>query len=208
MVEVRDAFQRWVPHEGPSVAGVRSSSSRANNQRTVSFSDPDMAAASSDGNKTSLAGLREAMVRALTDLRLPLQRAKDFCEGAGGDGAAVTFSDFVSRYADASGLSKETTPSGNKEGREIWVERSAGAWVAVSLHELKDAQRAFDDQVAKQEDQDQESKSSDGGELMEDDAGVGVCFRSPKPLTSFGPHLEQRVANRYAVECFIVTCGR
>lgn len=181
VVEVRDAFQRWVPREGPSVAAVRSPSSRTNNKRAVSFSDPKRKAASSNGDKTSLAGLQAAMVGAMTDLRLPIQTAKNVCEGAGGDGPTVTFSDFVSRYADASGLLKEMEPSDKKGGREIWVEGSAGAWFAVPPKELKDARRVFDEVLAEQEDQDQESKnSSDGGELVELKRRLFELFAPPK----------------------------
>lgn len=171
VMEVRDAFQRWVPHEGPSVAAARSSSNQAVNKRAVSFSD---------GNKTSLAGLKEAMVRAMTDLRLPLETATDFCERVGGGEAAVTFSDFLSRYADASGLLKDISPSGNKGGRDVWVEGSAGVWVAVPLKELRDARREFDEQAAKQADQDQGSKSDDEGELVEV-RRAGEHFLSPIP---------------------------
>ena len=179
VVEVRDAFQRWVVSEGPSAAAVRSPSSRTNMKRAVSFSDPETKAAAPTGNKTSLAGLpEEAMVRAMTDLRLPLQTAKDFCEGASGDGAAVTFSEFVSRYADASGLLKEVTPSDEKGGRVVWVEGSAGGWFAVPRKDLKDARRVFDEHLENQEDQDQESESSDGGEPAEGHAVVVECFPS------------------------------
>lgn len=116
------------------------------------------------------------MVSAMAELRLPLETAEAFCEGVGensgesaaaepGRRVAVTFSDFVERYADASGLLRETASSGGKKrGREVWVEGHAGAWVAVPAKECKGARRVFDGQVAtRDEDQDQENKSDDGG---------------------------------------------
>eukprot|EP00752_Nemacystus_decipiens_P008770 g7826.t1 len=189
VVEVRDAFQRWVPHEGPSVAAVRSPSSRTNNKRAVSFSAPEKKAALSNGNETSQAGLQEAMLRAMTDLRLPRQTAKAFCEGAGADGVAVTFSDFVCRFADASGLLKELASSDKEGGRTVWVEGSAGAWFAIPLKDLKDVQRVFDEQIANQEDQDQESKSSDGGfraeeSLAKENAIVALKCLRPEVVNS------------------------
>lgn len=198
VVEVRDAFRRWVPHRGSSVAAERPPSSRAQNTRAVSFSAPEIMAASSNRNQTKLSGLKEAMVRVMTDLRLPLDTAKTFCEGAGGVGVAVTFSDFVSRYADASGLLKETKLSGGRRGREVWVEGSAGAWVNIPLKELTDARRVFREEAAKQEDQDQESKSDDGGDVTEV-VQVGERIPCTRPETSHGRHLWsiKKVGNRH-----------
>eukprot|EP00903_Cladosiphon_okamuranus_P006300 g6178.t1 len=188
---------RQLLSEGPTAP----SSPHGSRQPKSTRHSSSFVAASSDGSKTSLTGLKEAMVRAMTDLRLPLQTAKDFCKGAGGDGAAVTFSDFISRYADASGLSKEATSSDKKGSREIWVESSAGAWVAVSLKELKDAQRAFDEQVAKQEDQDQESKS------MDEDFGVEKSLGKEDAIAAL-KRLRQDVLDGTEIENYFNDRGR
>ncbi|CAM9612678.1 unnamed protein product, partial [Hapterophycus canaliculatus] len=156
VVEVRGAFQRWVPGGArPATAGrvQASPARRAIRKRTVSFSDSITVTTPAD-TKANLANVREAMVWAMTELRLPLETAEDICEGAGvqrenGEETPVpvTFSDFVGRYAAASGLLREASPDERKGSREVWVEGPGGAWIAVSPKEYKVAWNAFDEQA-------------------------------------------------------------
>lgn len=174
VVEVRDAFQRWVPREEQAVAvaaTARSNSSptrRSKNKRAVSFSSQEMAAGSSLDNKTNVSTSKEAMMNAMAELRLPPATAEIFCEGAGGGDASatITFSDFVGRYAAASGLLKEPASSGKVEGGDVWVEGSGGVWVAVPFKKCADARKIFDGKVAKSAgDRNKESKSDDVGKI-------------------------------------------
>lgn len=175
VVEVREAFQRWVPGGEKAVVAARPATSparRANKKRTVSFSDPNTAEVTAPGDtKATLSNVDGAMVRAMTELRLPFETAEVFCKGAGvqrenGEEILlpVTFSDFVGRYAAASGLLREFSPAGRSGGIEVWVEGPGGAWVAVSRKGYKVARKVFDEQ-ASEHNQDQESKneSDDGG---------------------------------------------
>ncbi len=185
VVEVRDAFQRWVPRDGHAVAvaAARSMSSpapRSRSRRAVSFSDQEMAAGSSLGNKMSLSTSKEAMVRAMAELRLPPETAETFCKGVGGSEASGkgTFSDFVSRYAAASGLLKETVPSGKNGGGEVWVEGLGGVWVAVPSKKCLDARKVFDGEVARGTgDRDTDSNSDNGGEIQSIAAGEATVVR-------------------------------
>jgi len=88
----------------------------------------------------------------------------------------------VGRYAAASGLSKETVPSGKKSGGEIWAEGSDGVWVAVPFKKYLDAWKTFDGEVAKGAgDRDTESKSDNGGEIILSRWGV-ASVAHPKRL--------------------------
>lgn len=183
VVEVRDAFQRWVLPDGQAVTVARSTASptrRSKSRRAVSFSDQEMAAGSSLGIKSSLSTSKEAMMRALAELRLPLKTAERFCDGAGGgeESGTVTFSDFVGRYAAASGLVKETVPPGKRGGGEVWVEGSGGVWVAVPFKKCLHARKIFDGEVAKGTgDRDTGSNSDDDGKTKSIAVGVASVVR-------------------------------
>ncbi|CAM9542999.1 unnamed protein product, partial [Ectocarpus sp. 12 AP-2014] len=164
VVEVRDAFQRWVPRGRAAARSSASSAQRAKSKKTVSFSDSETAAEGGPDDDRTTAICKEGMVHAMVDLRLPLETAEQACDGAGGDGAttgraACTFSNFVCRYADASGLLKETTPSGKKSQGEIWAEGRGGMWTAIPLNEWRGARIIFDEQA---KEHNQEDKSNDG----------------------------------------------
>lgn len=176
VVEVREIFQRRVQTGRQAAVVARPPTSparRASKKRTVSFSDSKSAeetALSSTGD--SLANVNEAMVHAMTDLRLPLETAEKICEETGvqrenGEETRIpgTFSDFVVRYAAASGLLQQASPDERKAGGQVWVEGPGGAWVAVSRQEYKIARKVFDGQ-ALEHSQDQENKDEtiDGGE--------------------------------------------
>lgn len=167
VVEVRDAFQRWVPHGRAAARSSASRAQRAKKKKTVSFSDSETAAEGGSDDDRTAALSKEGMMHAMAELRLPLETAEQACDGAGGGRAttgrgACTFSDFVCRYADASGLFKETTSSGKKNIGEIWAEGPGGMWTVVPLNECKGARRIFDEQAAEHN---QEDKSDDGGKI-------------------------------------------
>lgn len=172
VVEVRDAFQRWAPRGRAAARSSASSAQRAKSKKTVSFSDSETAAEGGPDDDRTAALSKEGMVHAMAELRLPLETAEQACDGAGGDGAttgraACTFSDFVCRYADASGLLKETTSSGKKSQGEIWAEGRGGMWTAIPLNECRGARIIFDEQA---EEHNQEDKSDDGGKTT-----IGRC---------------------------------
>ncbi|CAM9744831.1 unnamed protein product [Scytosiphon promiscuus] len=157
VVEVREAFQLWVPSAGQAAQSARppTSPARRTRKRTVSFSDSKTTEAAAPGDiKAHPANVKEAMVRALTELRLPLETAEAFCDGVGvqqetGEDprVSVTFSDFVGRYAAASGLLREASSADRKRSGDVWVEGSGGAWVAISRKECKVAKKVFDEEV-------------------------------------------------------------
>lgn len=150
VVEVRDAFQRWVPRrlEAEATRDTRNhaaavaTSSANNGKHEISGSIAD--------------GLEEAMVNAMVELRIPKRTAEAFCEGAAAgasaaEGDTVSFSDFVGRYADAAGLLREETAT-CRPGGGVWAEGPGGVWVEVSRRELAGAKDAFDEAADKQVD--------------------------------------------------------
>ena len=185
VIEVREAFQRWVPgtrrtpdigpkhiqpdHKerqarsggGPSVSAKSLVGSGKRGDNTS-----DSAKITIPGATTGVVDLNGGILRAMQELRIPLETAEAFCKETAGEVDAVpveeiSFSNFVSRYADATGLLTESSAR-NREGKEVWVEGPGGRWVAVSRKGSEGARRIFDKQAARQE---QETKSDDGGEL-------------------------------------------
>lgn len=152
VVEVRDAFQRWMPWR----RGVNATRDARNHSTAVP------ASSAKDGkheNTESFADdLEGAMVSAMVELRVPKHTAEVFCEGvvtgagaAEGDTTVVSFADFVGRYADAAGLLREEG-SASRPGGGVWAEGPGGVWVAVSWRELAGAKEAFDEAVDNQGD--------------------------------------------------------
>lgn len=154
IVEVREAFQRRVPlrRQATDVKqdATRTSISRLRNTR---YDNPEEHVAHESG-------VEEAMVRAMTDLRLPVEIAKKCCDGIGAASVAKgtpTFSEFVERYAIGAGLLKE--PLDGERG-QLWAEGPGGMWVAVSPESLARARAAFDEQATTREG---DTKSNDTG---------------------------------------------
>lgn len=150
VVEVRDAFQRWVPWRREAEA------TRDTRNHTAA-----VATSSAKNEKHEISGsiaddLEEAMVNAMVELRIPQRTAQAFCEGvaagaSAAEGDTVSFSDFVGRYADAAGLLREKT-STCRPGGGVWAEGPGGVWVEVSRRELAGAKDVFDEAADKQVD--------------------------------------------------------
>lgn len=114
VVEVRDAFERWVT---PVIV---------NNYTDVSNTD----------------SIATAVTSALTELRLPTKVATEASKGAGAKHlGSVTFSEFVARYAEVAGLEKTMSDSGETP---VWAEGPEGIWVPLSPERLAGTRAVFD----------------------------------------------------------------
>lgn len=187
VIEVREAFQRWVPgaHRIPGIGttslerghkrqqarsggrgpSVSAESLVGSGKLGVSLPDPAKVDLPEPASSTGAVDLNEGVLRAMQELRLPLEIAAAFCKEAAGGAEAVPakemlFSEFVSRYADAAGLLAESLAR-DREGGAVWVEGPGGRWVAVSRAESEGVRRVFDEQAGAQGGQ--ETKLDDGG---------------------------------------------
>ena len=186
VIEVREAFQRWVPgagipgigptsverghnrqwaKSGRGVPSVSAESLVGSGKRGVSIPDSAKVNLPEAPSTMGAADLNGGVLRAMQELRLPLEIAAAFCKKtAGGAEAApaeeMLFSEFVSRYADAAGLLAESSAR-DRKGGEVWAEGPGGRWVVVSREESEGVRRVFDEQAAAQGGQ--ETKSDDGG---------------------------------------------
>lgn len=179
VVEVREAFQRWVPTSADVASEDNERWERACNTKRGGYAAATAkpatitqklvasklgSAAASAESTTSATDLEQGMIRAMLELRLPAEAANIFCKT---DEMApsksldiISFSDFVGRYASASGLLKEK--SSISKGREVWAEGPGGMWMGFSRKELANMAAAFDEEAAKQE---QDAESDDAGKL-------------------------------------------
>lgn len=87
-------------------------------------------------------------IRAMVELRVPPEVAEAACRGAGSDLGRVSFSEFVARYAEASGLAGEVVP---RRGGQVWAEGPGGRWVRALPSQLGEARSAFDEAAGSQE---------------------------------------------------------
>lgn len=180
VIEVREAFRRWVPgaqrppemgpkNDDPGHTGRQARPAiplAGNGKRGVKTSGPAKVTTIPEASTMGVVDLNGGVLRAMQELRLPLETAADFCKEIAGWGVEaappeeMSFSEFVSRYADAAGLLTES-PAHGRESGEVWVEGPGGRWVAVSRRKSEGARRVFDEQATEQEEQD--TKSDDGG---------------------------------------------
>lgn len=180
VIEVREAFQRWVPgaqrapamgpqNDDPGHSGRQARPAKplvgSSNHRVKALGSAK-ATIIPEASTMGVADLNGGVSRAMQELRLPLETAAAFCQETAGGGVEagppeeLSFSEFVSRYAGAAGLLTES-PAHGREGGEVWVEGPGGRWVAISRRKSECARRVFDEQAAEQEQQD--TKSDDGG---------------------------------------------
>lgn len=113
IVEVRDAFERWVM---PVIVETNTDVKSAGKMET-------------------------AVTSAMTELRLPMKVAAEFSKGAGAKNlGSITFSEFVGRYAEAAGLQREIS---HPRGTQVWAEGPEGMWIALSPERLAGARAVF-----------------------------------------------------------------
>lgn len=154
IVEVREAFQRRVLLRRQAT-DVKQDATRTPISRRRGTRHDDR-----EEHVAHESGVEEAMVRAMTDLRLPVEIAQKCCDGIGAASVAKgtpPFSEFVERYAIGAGLLEE--PLDGERG-QLWAEGPGGMWVAVSPERLAQARAAFDEQTTIREG---DKKSNEGG---------------------------------------------
>ena len=166
VVEVREAFQRRLPLQWQAVDEAEQDPTYARSISTLGrqgtrqkTSEESRSGAMDPEKKSDENGVKEAMVLAMTDLRLPKDVAKKHCSGVWLTSATAgvpSFSDFIERYGRGAGLFKD--PMDGKQAK-LWVEGPGGIWVAVSPEEVASARAAFDEQITHQG---EDSKSEQG----------------------------------------------
>lgn len=185
VVEVREAFQRWVP-QSLRKEGVTSDAAGQGTGRRARVNPPTVARLSPTGGgrrqpddggvSNSDTDVERAMTNAMMELRVPEEIAQEICNGAGVTASAaggVSFACFIERYAEAAGLLKET--SGRSRG-EVWAEGPGGLWVELPHKDLAGASAIFDEGAVEEE---AETKSDHGGEY--EGGNVGYLFLCTKP---------------------------
>lgn len=115
VVEVRDAYQRWVSQD--IIDGIN------------------------EPNNTDEA--ERAATSAMAQLRLPMKLAGAASKGIGAPTIrTLSFSEFVGCYAEAAGLLKHVPDSTESW---VWVEGPNGTWIALSTGRLRGARAIFDE---------------------------------------------------------------
>lgn len=139
VVEIRDAYQRWVARK---TVDAESAAHMPSTMRVHDTKDKFKCEAGA--------------IRAMTELRVPMEMAEVACEGVGSLLSYISFSEFVGRYAGAAGL-VENTPC--REG-EVWVEGPGGVWVQMPAICLHGARAVFDEATEAQEEKAFDSKGA------------------------------------------------
>ena len=202
VIEVREAFQRWVPQtRRPHDVGPKHVGTERQGRKTRAKDEPGGVAKSlvghgkrevhhSDSAKrvtpeaaVDVADLKGGVMRAMMELRLPVETAEYFCNKTDGVDEApageISFADFVALYADAAGLLTESAH--DRKGGEVWVEGPGGRWTAVSRKESEGARRVFFEKATEQEQETKSDDTSDAGGK----AALVICTRARDPTHDY-----------------------